>query len=65
MDDNRVAMCVITVVEGPDGMLSAVVAHRTDLSQGPRGEHRGRCLSAAEVLDEVRAFLDATMIRSP
>jgi len=59
-----VAMCVITVVAGPDGARSAVVAHRNDLSLGPHGEHRGRCLSVGDVLDEVRAFLDATMARS-
>jgi hypothetical protein len=64
MDDGRVAMCVITVLEGPDGARSAVVAHRNDLSLGQHGEHRGRYLPVADVLDEVRAFLDATMTRS-
>jgi hypothetical protein len=61
-EDARVAMCVITVTDGPDGLRAASVAFRPDLARGAADERRTRVTSVAEVLDQVAVFLAAAGI---
>jgi hypothetical protein len=62
MDAETVAMCVITVIDAPESTRWAVVAFRTNVSEGALSEERTWHLSVDKVLDQVSAFLTAAGI---